>query len=150
MIIIGYQGIGKSILALRDNKFIDLESSNFYNNGERPDNWYVYYCNIANNLSEQGFNVFVSSHKVVRDRLKKYSNQNLICVYPSLYLKDEWIRKLQVRFQNDKSEKNYKALMNAIDKYEENITDLMNCGIFGVELVSMNYDLESLTLLANE
>lgn len=33
MIIIGYQGIGKSTLAHEDNKYIDLESGNFWYQG---------------------------------------------------------------------------------------------------------------------
>ena len=34
MIIIGYQGVGKSTLANKDDKFIDLESSSFWVKGE--------------------------------------------------------------------------------------------------------------------
>ena len=52
MIIIGYQGIGKSTLAGKDNKFIDLESGNFWVNGERVENWYIPYCQIAEHLSK--------------------------------------------------------------------------------------------------
>lgn len=46
MIIIGYPGIGKSTLG-GQNDVIDLDSSNFWNNGKRPDDWYVYYCKVA-------------------------------------------------------------------------------------------------------
>lgn len=37
MIIIGYQGIGKSTLAKNSLKYIDLESGNFWINGERDE-----------------------------------------------------------------------------------------------------------------
>ena len=124
MIIIGYQGIGKSTLASKENNFIDLESNNFFHKGVRPDNWYIYYCNIAAHLSKQGFNVFVSSHEVVRNRLKKYFDEPLISIIPSINLKDEWIRKLEERYNNHKSEKNYKAWMNAVNRYEDNINEI--------------------------
>lgn len=59
MIIVGYQGIGKSSLAGRDKKFIDLESGNFWIDGKRADDWYKPYCKIAEHLSQQGYYVFV-------------------------------------------------------------------------------------------
>lgn len=143
MIIIGYQGIGKTTLSYRDNNFVDLESSNFYNKGIRPENWYVYYCNIAASLSRQGFNVFVSSHEVVRNRLKKYfDTEKILCVYPSVELKNEWIPKLHRRFIESRMDKDFKAWMNALDRYEENIEELKNSGFECIELTSMDYDLE--------
>ena len=143
MIIIGYQGIGKSIIASKENNFIDLESSNFYHHNKRPNNWYIYYCNIADSLSKQGFNVFVSSHEVVRNRLKKYfsDDNTIIVVYPSINLKDKWIQRLEDRYMEDKSEKNYKAWMNTVERYEDNINELKTCGFPGIELNSMDYDL---------
>lgn len=144
MILIGYQGIGKSTLAFKENNFIDLESSNFFYKDKRIDNWYIYYCNIAAHLSKQGFNVFVSSHEVVRNRLKKYFDEPLICIVPSINLKDEWIKKLYERYTNHKSEKNYKAWMNAVDRYENNINEIKNSGIEFIEIENINYDLENL------
>lgn len=71
MIITGYQGIGKSTLARKENNVIDLESASFWNyengNKTRPDDWYVYYCQVAEHLSKQGYIVFVSCHQQVRD-----------------------------------------------------------------------------------
>ena len=149
MILIGYQGIGKSTLAYKNNNFIDLESSNFYHEGKRHDDWYIYYCNIAVNLSMQGFDVFVSSHEVVRNRLKLFnpSFTTVYCVYPSLDLKECWIKKLKDRYDNDKSEKNYKALMNAVDRYTDNILELKNSGFKNIEIISVDYDLQ--TIIAN-
>ena len=77
MIIIGYQGVGKSTLANKDDKFIDLESGSFWinntdnNSKYRYDNWYEMYCNVAEHLSQQGYIVVVASHEVVRNRLKQ-------------------------------------------------------------------------------
>lgn len=143
MIIIGYQGIGKSTLANKNNGYIDLESGNFWCNGIRPPDWYIYYCNIAEHLSKQGYNVFVSSHEVVRNRLKS-SSETVICVYPSILLADQWIKKLEQRYNQSHLEKDYKAWKNAEDRYHENISELMMCGIPHIEIDSMDYDLKEL------
>ena len=146
MIVIGYQGIGKSTLAGRDNKFIDLESSNFWVDGKRADDWYKPYCQIAEHLSEQGYIVFTSSHEVVRKQLKNSSEQ-VVVAYPSIELKDEWIDKLEERYAKSKLEKDYKALMNAVDRYEENIKELEKSvdGSLWCKLVitDIEYDLEA-------
>lgn len=152
MIVIGYQGIGKSTLAGRDNKFIDLESGNFWVDGKRADDWYKPYCNIAEHLSKQGYIVFTSSHEVVRKQLEN-SSEIIVLVYPSIELKDEWIDKLEERYAMSKLEKDYKALMNAVDRYEENIKELSECNhkYYEVVLTKMDYDLEaSLIHLKNE
>lgn len=104
MIIIGYQGIGKSTLAARNLKYIDLESSNFWFDDPetkqrvRHSNWYEMYCNVAEDLSRQGYVVFVSSHQPVREKLSNSKEYVIACV-PSLDLKDQWIEKLHIRFK---------------------------------------------------
>lgn len=149
MIIVGYQGIGKSSLAGRDKKFIDLESGNFWIDGKRADDWYKPYCKIAEHLSQQGYYVFVSSHEVVRNQLKD-SQETIVVVYPSIDLKNEWIDKLETRYAETNLEKDYKALMNAKDRYDENITELGEFvnknSVCGVKLIKMNYDLESVLI----
>lgn len=152
MIVIGYQGIGKSTLAGRNNRFIDLESGNFWVDGKRADDWYKPYCQIAEHLSQQGYIVFTSSHEVVRKQLEN-SGEVVVVVYPSIELKDEWIDKLEERYATSKLEKDYKALMNAVDRYEENIKELSesNHKYCKVILTKMDYDLEaSLIRLKNE
>ena len=142
MIVIGYQGIGKSTLANKDLHFIDLESSNFFVNGERASNWHIPYCNIAEHLSQQGYIVFTSSHEVVRDRLKySGSTEKIICCVPALELKDKWIERLQKRYDTSGLEKDYKALMNAMNCYEQNISEIAASGFDVVWLKSMDYDL---------
>ena len=143
MIIIGYQGIGKSTLANKNNEYIDLESGNFWHNGIRPENWYIYYCNIAEHLSKQGYNVFVSSHEVVRKRLKN-SLETVICIYPSILLADQWTEKLKQRYNQSHLEKDYKAWKNAEDKYHVHISELMTCGIPHIEINSIKYNLKEL------
>ena len=152
MVIVGYQGIGKSTLAQNRNGFIDLESSNFFIDGVRPPDWYIPYCEIALDLSKQGYDVFVSSHQVVRDYLAAHHTQELIIACPSKDLKDKWITKLERRYALTGLEKDYKALMNAKDRYDANIDELFNQDGFDYCLVinSMNYDLGALLNILKE
>lgn len=142
MIVIGYQGIGKSTLASRDICYIDLESGNFWVDGKRDPEWYKPYCQIAEHLSQQGYIVLTSSHEVVRERLKN-STEEVFMVYPAAELKDEWISKLESRYAKSGLEKDYKALMNAKDRYAENIQELENCDIpYKIVLKDIDYDLD--------
>ena len=149
MIIIGYQGIGKSTLAARNIKYIDLESSNFWfqdhetNKMLRHDNWYEMYCNIAEDLSRQGYIVFVSSHRPVRERLRK-SEEYVIACMPSIKLKNQWINKLEHRYNISGLEKDYKAYKNAVNNFDNNITEIQNDGFDILEIHDMQYDLEQL------
>ena len=140
MIIIGYQGIGKSTLAKTEAGCIDLESGCFWHKGKRLDDWYIYYCQIAEHLSSQGNVVFVSSHEPVRDYLKS-SNERTICIYPSILLADEWKKKLHDRYKETGKTKDYKAWMNAEERYHENISEIMMCGIPHEEIDHMDYKL---------
>ena len=142
MIVIGYQGIGKSTLAGRNHKFIDLESGNFWVDGKRADDWYKPYCKIAEHLSQQGYIVFTSSHEVVRKQLEN-TNEVVVLVYPATELKDAWIDKLEKRYEESGLEKDYKALMNAKDRYEENIKKFDTSNIeYKLILKNIDYDLE--------
>lgn len=123
MILIGYQGIGKSTLG-GNFGYIDLESSSFWVEGERAEDWYKIYGNIAEHLSTQGYKVFLSSHAVIRERLGGSVERKAI-VCPSLALKDEWILRLNRRYEETGKEKDYKAWKNAEDRYTENIGELL-------------------------
>lgn len=140
MIFVGYQGIGKSSISGNGN--IDLESGNFWINLTRHCDWYKVYCNIAKSLSEQGYNVFLSSHKIVRDELKK-KKIKFITIFPSLELKEKWIERLQKRYDKTNLMKDYKALHNAIDCYEENIKDL-SLEKTTIEIKYIDYDLNEI------
>lgn len=143
MIIVGYQGIGKSTLAKKSKKYIDLESSIFFHEGARPDDWYIYYCKVAENLSSQGYIVFVSSHKQVRDYLLD-SGEHIIIICPSLSLKDEWIMKLEQRYNNTLLIKDFKAWQNANETFEQNIKDIYDCGLPVHTINDMNYNLKKI------
>lgn len=136
MIIIGYQGIGKSTLANRRTmRCIDLESGNFFVDGKRADDWYKIYVQIAKHLSQQGYTVFVSSHKVVRDELYGCGVPVAAC-FPDLSLKDEWVAKLEARYAESKLDKDYRALMNAKECYTTNISEMIaDCDEYGYEKI---------------
>lgn len=147
MIIIGYQGIGKSTLAGKNN-CIDLESGNFWVDGKRAENWYVPYCQIANHLSEQGYTVFVSSHEVVRKELEK-SKEIVFVVCPSVELKEQWIAKLKSRYESTGLDKDFKALANAEDRYVDNINELVFGNFVAYEIEDIDYDLKDIVNFLN-
>lgn len=148
MIIVGYQGIGKSSLAKKSHDYIDLESGCFWVDGKRPDDWYKYYCQMAEHLSKYGYIVFVSSHKAVRDFLKN-SSEKVFFIAPSIDLKDQWVDKLKLRFEQSTLSKDYKAWKNAEECFEENIKDIRS-DFVGCCIDSMNYDLEEIIKFLND
>ena len=146
MIIIGYQGIGKSSLSNPYLGYIDLESSNFKVDGIKIEGWQKIYCNIAKHLSCQGFKVFVSSHIEVRKELRD-CNEEVVIIYPNLKLKDEWIDKLRKRYIETHSNKDHNALLDAELFYENKIKSLMKEDSFDhIVIDNMNYSLRGLLL----
>ena len=140
LIIVGYQGVGKSSCAGKEN-CIDLESSNFkLDDGSRTPDWHKTYCMIAIDLAEQGYNVFVSSHEEVHEYLRNYYDR-VVVFCPQKSMKREWIYRLTDRYLADGSPKNKRALFNAIDRYNENITELVSCGLPVYQPSAMDYDL---------
>lgn len=141
MIIIGYQGVGKSTLAATLEQYIDFESSVYFIDGKRPDNWYKMYARAAKLLSDQGYDVFVSSHDVVRKELREIGATDVITITPALELKSLWITKLAARYKLSTLEKDYKAWKNAEACYEQNIEDIRNSGFTNIILDTMEYEL---------
>lgn len=141
IVIVGYQGVGKSSCA-GINGCIDLESSNFIVNGERYDDWHIVYCNIAESLAIQGYVVFTSSHQVVRDELAKRDGLRVVIVTPSASLREPWIDRLLDRYKRTGSEKDRRALLNALDRYEDNVRELAGDSRFeAIVITDMNYDM---------
>ena len=114
MIIIGFPGIGKSSVTraydgdTNTTGYIDLESSNFV----KDDNWVEEYCNLAIDLDLQGYNVFVSSHKDVREYLIDRQDifpDIIIEVFPLKELKIDWLNRLESRYTKCKTAKNERA-----------------------------------------
>lgn len=154
MIIIGYQGIGKSSLCKKNNNFIDLESSSFWIPAKeeirvsdpdavyRHDDWYEAYCNVAEDLSRQGYVVFVSSHEPVRKRLQS-SKEIVVAIAPAPTSEMEtiWIEKLKERLNSTNLQKDYMALKNAEERYKENITEIFEDTKIHVMIHDPNYNL---------
>ena len=144
MIIIGYPGVGKTSLAGRYNQYIDLESSHFNDAfGEKPSGWFIPYCKVAEDLSKQGYRVFVSCHKEVQEYFNK-SNEYVIVVYPAIELKEQWLDRIKKRFENEPSIKNDKALESVDKYYNIHIKSLMNSPFENkLKLKDMNYTLDN-------
>jgi hypothetical protein len=143
MIVIGYQGIGKSSAASDNLSFIDLESSSFWVDGKRDFDWYIVYAQIAEHLSKQGYTVFVSSHQVLRDWLAS-SSEKVVEIYPSHEIKEDWLRRLKYRLITDPSEKNKRAYEGALNHYDANIKSFEEDRghYIYMELRTVNYKLE--------
>ncbi len=155
MVIIGYQGIGKSTLAKKLQCFIDLESSNFRIDGKRADDWYKPYGNIALDLSRQGYYVFTASHAPLREWLgtQNPTREMITIVHPAFALKDQWIERLQKRYDETQLPKDYAALMNAKDRYIDNIQEMIDDAdkyhFNRVTITSMDYNLLELLSLGD-
>ena len=165
MIYIGYPCIGKTTLAKEKNNFIDLESSYFSNSNSKVNPSVLYitadatstdyhnhenYCNVAIDLNNQNFNVFVSSHRQVTDYLINYykniGQTNELCIiYPAEGLYENWSRKAFERYLKDKSAKNKRALDRILEHYAEDIDYLKRLcfakNINSIEIAEMDYKL---------
>lgn len=125
LIVIGYQGIGKTSYAGQDSRCIDLESSSFKINGFRHEDWYITYCKLAINLAKQGYVVFTSSHRIVVERFARFyqneSGVNIVIVAPNQSLKEKWTKRLYDRYLKDPIDKNQTAWKDAEKNYESEI-----------------------------
>lgn len=145
LVIIGYQGIGKSSLA-GWSKCIDLESGNFFVGDKRAADWYIPYCQTAINLANQGYTVFVSSHKEVREFLRTVplpeNVARVVVICPSIWMRDEWIERLQKRYDSTRLDKDFRALANAKERFAENIDELCSCGLPVIQPRVIGYNLK--------
>ena len=155
MIFSAYQGIGKSTLAKNNLEIIDFESSCF---DKSNPNWYKDYVNAAINLHKQGYIVFISAHKVVRDyMLQQLENKNdYAMIMYDKNLEVYCLDKLSERFEKSCEEygqehpisrKNWNAYQNAgayfEDSYNEIKEDEKN-GLNVIWITDKDYDLESI------
>ena len=157
MIITGYQGIGKSTLASKNDKIIDLESSSFWKYDKetkqkvKHNDWYIYYCQVAQHLSAQGYIVFVSCHQQVRDWLAVHNQEKFCAIFPSKELKEEWLKRLEDRYNVSQSEKDLRAWEHAKKNFDNDIYGLWYECQYNVEyyhnvaiIKDINYDLQEL------
>lgn len=101
------------------------------------------YCKIAEDLSKQGYRVFVSCHKEVQEHFSR-SDEYVMVLYPAIELKEQWLNRVRERFENEPSIKNAKAL-KAVDKYYDIQINSLNNSSFEHKLVlkDMSYILDN-------
>ena len=146
MIVIGYQGIGKSTVTKQLDNCLDLESSMMKINGQCEEDWFIPYGQIALDLSRQENIVFTASHRIFLEWLKENRKEDdrILCIIPSLKLKDLWIEKLEARWKQTNLIKDKLAFQNAEECYDANIKemyDFQECFEF-YEIQDMEYRLE--------
>lgn len=128
MIIIGFPGIGKSSVTraydgnTNTTGYIDLESSIFV----KDENWVRKYCDFALDLHLQGYNVFVSSHKKVREYLAERQDlfPDIMEVFPSKELRTEWLNRLESRYMKYKTVKNERAFNYMRENFDDAIDEM--------------------------
>lgn len=104
-VISGFPAIGKSYITYQNNGMkviMDSDSSLFswIREGLRhPDFPNNYINHIKSNVGKADY-IFVSSHDVVRKALKE-NNINYTLVYPSIELKDEYIKRYKDRANHE-------------------------------------------------
>ena len=60
---------------------------------------------------------------------------------PTLNMRDEWIQRLEKRYNHTLLDKDYRALMRARDCYSQDIIDLIECGLPIYQPAAIDYDL---------
>ena len=144
MIISAFQGVGKSTLAKNNIKYIDLESSCF---DKANANWYLDYCRVAMDLDRQGYIVFVSAHKPVRDYLKQFEYLKYFMVMYDKTLKDYSINKVRTRYEITQSMKDYNALKRAETSFDSIYEEIKNDESSGLKvcwITDENYVLQDI------
>ena len=152
MIFIGYPGVGKSSVSNGDMSVIDLESANFSASYRQKDNdWTEPYINVAIDLHNQGYKVFVSSHYAVRNELyqrtlkDEIDRREVVTISPDSALKELWLQRLKDRYEANGEEKHKRAYERAKDHFEDDINDMLNDNNFeNIIIKDIKYDLKDL------
>lgn len=127
MIIAGYPGIGKTTLAAKGHRYLDLESRNFFIRGKRFDDWETVYVQVALDLYDQGYLVFTPCHPGIIDRIVTTTQPGVFAaIVPDISLKDAWIAKLKERYELQGTDACLRAYERARDHYTEDISSLIS------------------------
>lgn len=143
-IIVGFPGVGKS--SLKEMGWIDLRSDCFWIGDEdkkiRPEGWYESFCNVAIDLSNQGYDVLVPSHEAIRRYLKSH-NQAYTVIYPDPRLKEDWIKKLKERYESNPNRETLSAYEAVRDHWDDFMEDLSG-EESSLVIKNMNYSLHDM------
>lgn len=88
MIVCGFPGTGKSTMA-KFSRWVDLESTPF------KKNWLL-YAEVAKHMSDNGYNVMISTHKEVLDALEQIEASYTV-VIPPITDKDIYLHRYDMR-----------------------------------------------------
>ena len=136
MIIIGYPGVGKTTASKMYREIVDLPSYLFDDKNT--------YCDVAINLSKQNLIVCVSSHKEVVEKLLT-SDEPICVVYPNEKLKLIWVNIVRRRYIEDKTDRNYRALMRVWGHFDADIDYLKNTPFEHIELMQGEFLADKVT-----
>lgn len=113
MIYCGYQGCGKTTYCKNHpDTTVDLDSSNFL----KKEGWEKVYVSLAHMLSNGGYNVFISAHKVVINRLMEM-NIEFELLIPEQNSK-AWRNRLEFRYNINPIQANMNAILDFDANYE--------------------------------
>lgn len=129
MIVIGYPGVGKTTVSKLSEKFIDYDSSMF----PKDEGWEESYVKNVKALSDQGYIVFIGSHKKVQDLLIDYKDE-VIIVYPAIGMRHSWIRKLSERYDKTHFESDKRALERCVECFSFDIARMSTLPFKKIEL----------------
>ena len=77
-------------------------------------------------MESQGYNVFVSSHKEVREELAPYQKSiKIVEILPTLDMRDIWVTRVSNRYTNTLSAKDKAARDFIIKNYTSGVEDMM-------------------------
>lgn len=88
MIVCGFPGTGKSMMARRSN-WVDLESTPF------KKNWLL-YAEVAKHMSDNGYTVMVSTHRELLEMLEQIETSYTVVV-PPICDEEVYIRRYDMR-----------------------------------------------------
>lgn len=92
MIICGFPGTGKSTMA-KFSRWVDLESTPF------KKNWLL-YAEVAKHMSDNGYNVMISTHEEVLDALEQIEARYTV-VIPPITDKNTYLTRYDMRGNSD-------------------------------------------------
>lgn len=146
---------GGMVLAPKDP--ISLASLSGHNQHEistlKIPDWVAQYVDVGVDLAAQGFTVLMSTHKNVIDFLKAYTaagkNEGtevipkIVIFCPKKEMKDAWIKRLQTRYDQSGSPKDFRALRRAQNYFDADIEFLTNTGFPVYQPGDINYNLKT-------